>query len=97
MANTADLKGKLKEKVEASAERGILSKTSDYYDGCTNRFSSGAIRSEAPDFEKVKEIFEELEFRRLYENMYRAFAPKGEPVQAAAEETVKSFATSRAA
>lgn len=46
---------------------------------------------EAPDFEKVKEIFEELEFRRLYENMYRAFAPKGEPVQAAAEETVKKF------
>ena len=44
---------------------------------------------EAPDFEKVKEIFEELEFRRLYENMYRAFAPKGEPVQATAEETVK--------
>lgn len=26
LANTADLKGKLKEKVEASAERGILSK-----------------------------------------------------------------------
>lgn len=90
LANTADLKGKLKEKVEASAERGILSKKlATIMTDAPIDFHQEQYDLEAPDFEKVKEIFEELEFRRLYENMYRAFAPKGEPVQAAAEETVK--------
>lgn len=77
LANTADLKGKLKEKVEASAERGILSKKlATIICDAPVEFHEEQYNLETPDFEKVKEIFDEIEFRRLYENLYRAFAPE---------------------
>lgn len=77
LANTGDLKGKLKEKVEASAERGILSKKlATIICDAPVEFHEEQYNLETPDFEKVKEIFDEIEFRRLYENLYRAFAPE---------------------
>ncbi len=76
LANTNQLKGKLKEKVEASAERGILSKKlATIICDAPVEFHQEQYDLETPDFEKVKEVFEEIEFRRLYENLYRAFAP----------------------
>ena len=76
LANTDQLKGKLKEKVEASAERGILSKKlATIICDAPIEFHQEQYDLETPDFEKVKEIFDEIEFRRLYENLYRAFAP----------------------
>ncbi|MFC3161074.1 5'-3' exonuclease H3TH domain-containing protein [Chryseobacterium arachidis] len=76
LANTHQLKGKLKEKVEASAERGILSKKlATIICDAPVEFHQEQYDLETPDFEKVKEVFEEIEFRRLYENLYRAFAP----------------------
>ncbi len=76
LANTADLKGKLKEKVESSAERGILSKKlATIICDAPIEFHQEQYDLEEPDFEKVKEVFDEIEFRRLYENLYRAFAP----------------------
>ncbi|QIY90827.1 DNA polymerase I [Chryseobacterium gallinarum] len=76
LANTDKLKGKLKEKVEASAERGILSKKlATIICDAPVEFHQEQYDLETPDFEKVKEVFEEIEFRRLYENLYRAFAP----------------------
>lgn len=76
LANTDQLKGKLKEKVEASAERGILSKKlATIICDVPIEFYQEQYDLETPDFEKVKEVFEEIEFRRLYENLYRAFAP----------------------
>ncbi len=76
LANTADLKGKLKEKVEASAERGILSKKlATIICDAPIEFHHEQYDLDIPDFEKVKEVFDELEFRRMYENLYRAFAP----------------------
>ncbi|NAW51062.1 DNA polymerase I [Elizabethkingia argentiflava] len=85
LTNTANLKGKLKEKVEASAERGLLSKKlATILTDAPIEFHQEEYDVDIPDFEKVKEIFEELEFRRLYETMYRAFASKTEGVQ---EET----------
>ncbi|KQS91401.1 DNA polymerase I [Chryseobacterium sp. Leaf394] len=76
LANTDKLKGKLKEKVEASAERGILSKKlATIICDAPVEFHQEQYDLETPDFEKVKEIFDEIEFRRLYENLYRAFAP----------------------
>lgn len=75
LANTHELKGKLKEKVEASAERGLLSKKlATIICDVPIEFHEQDYDLETPDFEKVKEIFEELEFRRLYENLYRAFS-----------------------
>ncbi|WP_226064395.1 DNA polymerase I [Kaistella polysaccharea] len=79
LANTADLKGKLKEKVENSAERGILSKKlATIICDAPIEFHQEQYDLDEPDFEKVKEVFDEIEFRRLYENLYRAFAPKAE-------------------
>lgn len=76
LANTHQLKGKLKEKVEASAERGILSKKlATIICDAPIEFHQEQYDLETPDFEKVKEVFDEIEFRRLYENLYRAFAP----------------------
>ena len=80
LANTDKLKGKIKEKIEASAERGILSKKlATIICDAPVEFHQEQYDLETPDFEKVKEIFDEIEFRRLYENLYRAFAPAGEP------------------
>ncbi|MDQ1805774.1 DNA polymerase I [Chryseobacterium sp. CKR4-1] len=76
LANTHQLKGKLKEKVEASAERGILSKKlATIICDAPIEFHQEQYDLETPDFEKVKQVFDEIEFRRLYENLYRAFAP----------------------
>lgn len=76
LANTHELKGKLREKIEASAERGILSKKlATIICGAPVEFEEEKYDLEIPDFEKVKEVFDEIEFRRLYENLYRAFAP----------------------
>ena len=75
LANTHTLKGKMKEKVEASAERGILSKKlATIICDAPIEFVEEQYDLDVPDFEKVKVIFDELEFRRLYENLYRAFA-----------------------
>lgn len=80
LANTNQLKGKLKEKVEASAERGILSKKlATIICDAPVEFHQEQYDLETPDFDKVKEVFEEIEFRRLYENLYRAFAPAAAP------------------
>ena len=79
LANTADLKGKLKEKVENSAERGILSKKlATIICDAPIEFHQEQYDLDTPDFEKVKEVFDEIEFRRLYENLYRAFSPSNE-------------------
>jgi len=76
LANTHQLKGKLKEKIEASAERGILSKKlATIICDAPIEFHQEQYDLETPDFEKVKIVFDEIEFTRLYENLYRAFAP----------------------
>lgn len=76
LANTHELKGKLREKIEASAARGILSKKlATIICDAPVEFEEEKYDLEIPDFEKVKEVFDEIEFRRLYENLYRAFAP----------------------
>ncbi|CAH0282130.1 DNA polymerase I [Chryseobacterium sp. Bi04] len=90
LANTDKLKGKLKEKVEASAERGILSKKlATIICDAPIEFHQEQYDLETPDFEKVKEVFEEIEFRRLYENLYRAFAPAATETVVVSEIEVK--------
>lgn len=90
LANTDKLKGKLKEKVEASAERGILSKKlATIICDVPVEFHQEQYDLETPDFEKVKEVFEEIEFRRLYENLYRAFAPAATETTVVSEAEVK--------
>lgn len=82
LANTHEIKGKLREKVEASAERGILSKKlATIICDAPLEFHQEQYDLETPDWEKVKEVFDEVEFRRQYENLYRAFATPTENVQ----------------
>ncbi|QBA21829.1 DNA polymerase I [Chryseobacterium indologenes] len=90
LANTDKLKGKLKEKVEASAERGIMSKRlATIICDAPVEFHQEQYDLETPDFEKVKEVFDEIEFRRLYENLYRAFAPAAVETVVVSEVEVK--------
>lgn len=94
LANTHELKGKLKEKIEASAERGILSKKlATIICDAPIEFHQEQYDLETPDFEKVKQVFDEIEFRRLYENLYRAFAPKETVVVAEVEVAETSKGT----
>ncbi|MDL1913142.1 MAG: DNA polymerase I [Bergeyella sp.] len=75
LASTNQLKGKLKEKVEASAERGILSKKlATIICDAPIEFEEEKYDVKTPDFEKVKEIFEEIEFRRMYDTFCKAFS-----------------------
>ena len=75
LANTDKLKGKMKEKVEASAEVGILSKKlATIITDVPVEFHQEQYDLEEPDFEKVQEVFDELEFRRLAENLFKAFS-----------------------
>ena len=74
LANTDKLTGKLREKVENSAERGLLSKKlATILTDVPMEFEHEKYHLETPDFPKLKEIFDEIEFKRLYENLYRIF------------------------
>lgn len=91
LANTHQLKGKLKEKIEASAERGILSKKlATIICDVPVEFHQEQYDLETPDFQKAKEVFDEIEFNRLYENLYRAFAVTKETVAVSEVEATQT-------
>lgn len=75
LANTHQLKGKMKEKIEANAELGILSKKlAAIMTDCNVTFNAEDYELTMPDAEKVQEIFEELEFRRLKDQFIKLFS-----------------------
>ena len=75
LANTHELKGKMKEKVEANAELGLLSKKlARIMLDVPVEFNEHDFELNHPDLEAVQEIFQELEFRRLAENLTKTFA-----------------------
>ncbi|GGD18675.1 DNA polymerase I [Hyunsoonleella pacifica] len=75
LANTDQLKGKMKEKVEANGELGLLSKKlATIMLDVPVEFNAKDFELDHPDVEKVKAIFQELEFRRLTENFVKTFA-----------------------
>ncbi|RLD29961.1 MAG: DNA polymerase I, partial [Bacteroidetes bacterium] len=75
LANTHELKGKMKEKVEASKDLGILSKKlATIMLDVPVEFDEHDYELNTPDIERVKEIFQELEFRRLTENLIKTFS-----------------------
>ena len=74
LANTDQLKGKMKEKVEAHKEQGILSKKlAKIILDVPVEFQEKDFELNTPDYDKVLEIFQELEFRRLAENLKKTF------------------------
>ena len=79
LANTDQLKGKMKEKVETNAELGRLSrKLAEIKIDCDVQFDAADFEMCPPDAEKVQELFEELEFRRLKEQFLKLFSGEAE-------------------
>lgn len=79
LENTHKLKGKMKEKIEENAEMGLLSKKlATIMLDVPVTFHAEDFELNHPDIEKVKEIFQELEFRRLTENFIKTFSDNSE-------------------
>nr|WP_321234453.1 DNA polymerase I [uncultured Psychroserpens sp.] len=90
LANTHELKGKMKEKVEANGELGLLSKKlATIMLDVPVDFNAKDFELDHPDVEKVKAIFTQLEFRRLTDNFVKTFA-----AEATASETETASVTS---
>jgi DNA polymerase-1 len=88
LANTHELKGKMKEKIEANGALGILSKKlATIMLDVPVTFNAKDFELEQPDIAKVTEIFQELEFRRLIDNFTKTFASGSEPTSAPKENT----------
>jgi DNA polymerase-1 len=74
LANTHQLKGKMKEKVEANKELGLLSKQlATILLDCPVTFNEKDFELNHPDLEKANEIFKELEFRRIADSLPKIF------------------------
>ena len=92
LANTHELKGKMKEKVEAAKELGMLSKElARIMLDVPVTFDAKDFELDHPDIQKVIEIFQELEFRRLTENFLKTFsaeasAPSSETTTSSKED-----------
>lgn len=72
--NTDQLKGKMKEKVEANKELGLLSKKlATIMLDVPVTFDAKDFTLDQPDSDKVKQLFEELEFRQLLNNFLKTF------------------------
>src|SRR5690554_7665380 len=76
LENTHELKGKMKENVEASKDLGMLSKKlATIMLDVPVEFNEADFEMSEPDIEAVTHIFQELEFRRLIDNFIKTFAP----------------------
>ncbi len=75
LANTDKLQGKMKEKIEENAELGLLSKKlATIITDCPVEFHEKDFELNSPDVDKITAIFQELEFRRLLENVHQIFS-----------------------
>jgi len=79
LANTGQLKGKMKEKVEANKDLGLLSKKlATINTGAPIEFDARKYHLDTPDFDRAKQLFDELEFRRIAEQFMRLFRQEKE-------------------
>lgn len=66
LANTHELKGAIKDKIEANAELGLLSKKlATILLDCPVEFNAEDFELSKPDIEKTDALFQELEFRQM--------------------------------
>ena len=74
LSNTDKIKGKLREKIEANSEAGLLSKKlATIITDVPVDFDSNKFKLSVDDPDKLYEIFSDLEFRRLAENFKKIF------------------------
>ncbi|MFD2908946.1 DNA polymerase I [Flavobacterium ardleyense] len=79
LANTHQLKGAIKEKIEANKEIGILSKKlATILLDCPVTFDAHDYELSQPDVEKTDEIFLELEFRQMKTQFDKIFGAGNE-------------------
>ena len=91
LENTHLLKGKMKEKVEANAELGKLSKVlATIKIDCEIDFDPKAFVLEKPELSVVYKIFDELEFRRAKTTLTKLFADAAENEPIAPDNTPTS-------
>ena len=95
LANTHELKGKMKEKVEAAKDLGLLSKKlATIMLDVPVTFNAKDFELDQPDIQKVTELFSELEFRNLLTNFTKTFAiedaAKTNSAENASEEKTKA-------
>ena len=79
LENTDKIKGKLKEKIEQNKEKGLLSKKlATIMLDVPIDYDFASFKFKNPDVSKIKEIFGDLEFRRMTENFMKIFTSKHE-------------------
>ena len=75
LENVHTLKGKLKEKIEANKELGVLSKTlATIILDVPVTFEATNYEMSKPNLPEVQKIFEELEFRRMSDSIHKIFS-----------------------
>ncbi len=98
LANTDQLKGAMKVKVEANKELGMLSKKlATICIDCDVQFDAKDYELSVPDSQKVQEIFEELEFRRLKDQFLKIFSGEDDTPQTRVTSTETAKKQSQAA
>ncbi|MCK5857411.1 MAG: DNA polymerase I [Bacteroidales bacterium] len=89
--NVEQLKGKMKENVINFAEQGVLSKQlATIILDVPVKIKIDELKRQEPDFDKLKELFDELEFRTLAKRIYAEFGIKDQEELGAIEKTVKT-------
>ena len=72
--NTDKIKGKLRDKVESNKEKGLLSKKlATILLDVPIDYDLKSFKSQAPDIDKIKAMFTELEFKRIMESFLKNF------------------------
>jgi len=91
LANTHQLKGKMRENIENAKELGLLSKKlATIMLDVPVDFHAKDFELEQPDIQKVTAIFEELEFRQLLANFEKTFSKEAASPEKASDETIKN-------
>ena len=87
--NTHQLKGALKEKIEANKEKGILSKKlATILLDCPVTFNENDYELSKPDVEKTDALFMELEFRQMKAQFDKLYNPAATSEETTSETTV---------
>lgn len=94
LAHTHELKGKMKENIEANKEKGLLSKKlATIILDCPVQFNEKDYVLECPDVEKSEALFIELEFRRMKEQFDKLFNKGKEAIPTPTSSTPSSTAS----
>jgi DNA polymerase-1 len=97
LANTHELKGKMREKVEGAKELGLLSKKlATIMLDVPVTFHAKDFELDQPDIEKVTALFNELEFKKLLPSFTKIFATE-EAINSAENNTDEKTRTKKAA